>query len=151
MFYVKGTKGDFLPVKLEQVFSRDWAGKIVIIKVGSDENPAPEEELDDVRNNLDNATVADMLPETSFMITSYAMSFEVLGSTEELGKQTLAVRVTGGDDLSKLGVLQKDAREKLRGYAKKVVVLPTPLTVEEYHEVMEIKERCDLRRKRRGR
>jgi hypothetical protein len=28
--------------------------------------------------------------------------------------------------------------------------METPLTVEQYHEVMEIKQRCDNRRNRRG-
>jgi hypothetical protein len=91
------------------------------------------------------------LPDTSFLITSFAIQFDILGSLEELGKQYVAVRVTGDDDLSKLGGLQKHAREKLKGKAKKVAVLPTPLTVDDYNEVMKIKQRCDLRRSRRGR
>jgi hypothetical protein len=150
-FYIKNQKGSFVPVKIEQVVSRDWAGKLIMVRVGSDERPADDDELIEVNDNLDTATVIEMLPETSFLITSFAIQFDILGSLEELQKQCVAVRVTGDDDLSKLGGLQKHAREKLRGKAKKVAILPTPLSVEDYHEVMKIKERCDLRRSRRGR
>jgi len=150
-FYVKNKKGDFVPVKVEQVLSKDWAGKLIMVRIGSDEHPADEQELIDVNDSLDTATVIEMLPDTSFLITSFAIQFDVVGSLEELRKQYVAVRVTGDDDLSKLGGLQKHAREKLKGKAKKVAVLPTPLTVDDYHEVMKIKERCDLRRSRRGR
>jgi hypothetical protein len=150
-FYVKNQKGEFVPVKIEQVISRDWAGKLIMVRVGTDERPADDDELLEVNDNLDTATVIEMLPETSFLITSFAIQFDILGSLEELRKQCVAVRVTGEDDLSKLGGLQKNARDKLRGKAKKVAILPTPLSVEDYHEVMKIKERCDLRRSRRGR
>lgn len=150
-FYTKNKKGDFVPVRIEQILSRDWAGKLIMVRIGSDEHPADEQELIDVNDSLDTATVIEMLPDTSFIITSYAIQFDIVGGLEELRKQYVAVRVTGDDDLSKLGGLQKHAREKLKGKAKKVVVLPTPLTVDDYHEVMRIKQRCDLRRSRRGR
>lgn len=150
-FYTKNKKGDFVPVRIEQILSRDWAGKLIMVRIGSDEHPADEQELIDVNDSLDTATVIEMLPDTSFIITSYAIQFDIVGGLEELRKQYVAVRVTGDDDLSKLGGLQKHAREKLKGKAKKVVVLPTPLTVDDYHEVMKIKQRCDLRRSRRGR
>jgi len=150
-FYIKNQKGDFVPVKIDQVLSKDWAGKLIMVRVGSDEHPADDEELIEVNDNLDTATVIEMLPETSFLITSFAIQFDIMGSLEELRHQYIAVRVTGDDDLSKLGGLQKNAREKLRGKAKKVAILPTPLSVDDYHEVMKIKERCDLRRSRRGR
>ena len=150
-FYFKNKRGEYVPVNAEQVVSKDWGGKIVVVKVGSDENPAPEEELVGVHDGLDQATVIGMLPETSFLITSFAIDFKILGGIEELKRQCVAVRVTGDDDLSKLGGLQKDAKEQLRGKAKKVAILPTPLSVDDYYEVMKIKQRCDLRRSRRGR
>jgi len=150
-FYIKNQNDQFVPVKIEQVVSRDWTGKLILVRVGSDEHPADDDELLEVNDNLDTATVIEMLPDTSFLITSFAIQFDILGGLDELRKQHVAVRVTGNDDLSKLGGLQKHAREQLRGAVKKVVILPTPLTVEDYHEVMKIKERCDLRRSRRGR
>jgi hypothetical protein len=150
-FYIKNQKGQFVPIKVEQVISKEWAGKLVMVRVGSDEHPADDDELIEVNDNLDTATVIEMLPETSFLITSFAIQFDILGSLEELRNQYVAVRVTGDDDLSKLGGLQKHAREELRGKVKKVAILPTPMSVEDYYEVIKIKERCDLRRSRRGR
>jgi hypothetical protein len=52
--------------------------------------------------------------------------------------------------LSDLGDLQKRAKQQLRGKSKKVIIMPTPLTVAEYKEVMDVKKRCDNRRNRRG-
>jgi len=150
-FYIKNDKGKFIPVDISQVVSKDWDGKIVAVRMGTDALPATEEELAQAQESLDNTTVLELLQNTSFLITSYALDFSVLGSIEEIKKQNVAVRVTGDDDLSKLGGLQKNAKEQLRGKAKRVVVLPVPLSVDEYQEVMQIKRRCDLRKSRRGR
>ena len=150
-FYTKNNKGEYLPVQFEQVISKDWNNQMVIVRVGSDERPATDQELEETQENLDNAAVLKSLPNTSFLITSYAIQFEVLDSLDGLKKQCVSVRVTGDDDLSKLGGLQKHAKDMLKKKAKKVAILPTPLSVEDYHEVMQIKRRCDLRRSRRGR
>jgi hypothetical protein len=150
-FYIKNNNGDFVPVKVEQVVSKDWDGKMVWVRLGTDEHPATEEEMTQAQEGLDTAAVLEVLKNTSFLITSYALDFEVLGDLASLKKQHVAVRVTGDDDLSKLGGLQKHAREQLRKRTKKVVILPAPMSVEEYHEVIQIKKRCDLRKSRRGR
>lgn len=150
-FYIKNSKGEFLPVDFEQVISKEWNNQMVVVRVGSDERPASDQELEETQDNLDNAAVLKMIPNTSFLITSYAIEFELLGSLDDLKHQYVAVRVRGDDDLSRLGSLQKDAREALKGKTKKVAILPSPMTVDEYQEVMRIKRRCDLRRSRRGR
>lgn len=150
-FYMKNNKGEYLPVEFDQVISKDWNNQMVIVRVGSDERPATDQELEETQENLDNAAVLKALPNTSFLITSYAIQFDILATLDDLKKQCVSVRVTGDDDLSKLGGLQKHAKEALKGKTKKVAILPAPLTVEDYHEVMQIKRRCDLRRSRRGR
>lgn len=150
-FYTKNSKGEYLPVEFEQVVSKDWNNQMVIVRVGSEGRPATDQELEETQENLDNAAVLRTLPNTSFLITSYAIGFELLASLDDLKHQCVAVKVTGDDDLSKLGGLQKSARDALRDKAKKVAVLPTPLSVQDYHEIMQIKRRCDLRRSRRGR
>lgn len=150
-FYIKNSKGEFVPVEIEQVVSKDWDNKLVRVRLGTDERPATEEELAQAQEGLDNATVLEILRNTSFLITSYALEFDIMGDLDELKKKRVAVRVTGDDDLSKLGGLQKNAKEQLRNKVKKVVVLPAPLTVDDYQEVMKIKRRCDIRKSRRGR
>jgi len=150
-FYIKNNKGEFVPVEVDQVVSKDWDNKLVRVRLGTDEKPATEEELSQAQEGLDNATVLEILRNTSFLITSYALEFDVIGDLDELKKKHVAVRVTGDDDLSKLGGLQKNAKEQLREKVKKVVILPAPLTVDDYQEVMRIKRRCDIRKSRRGR
>ena len=150
-FYTKNSKGEYLPVEFEQVISKDWNNKMVIVRVGSEGRPATDQELEETQENLDNAAVLKALPNTSFLITSYAIGFDILATLDDLKDQCVAVKVTGDDDLSKLGGLQKNARDALKDKAKKVAVLPTPLSVQDYYEVMQIKRRCDLRRSRRGR
>jgi len=150
-FYIKNDKGDFVPVEFEQVFTREWDNKMVWVRMGTEDLPATEDEMAQAQEMLDSATVLELIKNVSFVITSYALDFKVLASLDDLKSQVLAVRVTGDDDLSKLGGLQKNAKDQLRGSTKKVVVLPAPITVDEYQEVMKIKRRCDLRKARRGR
>jgi len=149
-FYVKSSDGKFVPVSFQQVITRDWENKAVVVHVGTDERPADQDEVNETLEAIRSAVAFDPLDGTSFFVTAYGVRFEVLGSLKEIGEKYIAVRVTGGDDLNQLGDLQKEARRQLRGRTKKVVVLPTPLTVKDYKEVMEIKRRCDTRRSRRG-
>lgn len=150
-FYIKTSEDNFVPVDFEQVFTKDWDNKMVWVRMGTDDLPATEDEMAMAQEMLDSATVLELIKNVSFVITSYALDFQILAGLEDLKRQTVAVRVTGDDDLSKLGGLQKNAKDQLRESVKKVVVLPAPITVDEYQEVMKIKRRCDLRKSRRGR
>ena len=75
----------------------------------------------------------------------------MLGTLKEIGEKYIAISVKSGDDLSKIGSLQKNAKEQLRGKAKKSVVLPSPITVEAYAKVKEVLQRLEVRRSRRSR
>lgn len=150
-FYIKNSKGEYIPIEFKDIAAKEWSNKLVVLRVGSDENPAPESEIDQTFKGLKGADALRKLENCSFLITGHTLNFEVLGELKELGEKYVAVRVATDDDLSKLGALQKKAKEQLRGKTKGVVFLPTPLTVSDYKEVMEIKQRCDNRRNRRGR
>jgi hypothetical protein len=93
----------------------------------------------------------DTLENTSFLISLHNLNFEVMGSLKEIGEKYISISITASDDLSKIGSLQKAAKEQLRGKAKKVVVLPSPITVEEYSKVKEVLQRLEVRRSRRSR
>jgi len=149
-FYTKNSDGKYIPVSFKQIITKDWENKVVVVRIGSDEFPADQEEIEQTLDAINDADALDSLENTSFMVTLHSLQFEILGTLKEVGEQCVAVRVTGSDDLNKLGELQKEARKQLRGRTKKVVTLPTPLTVNDYKEVMEIKRRCDTRRSRRG-
>ncbi|MFA5048780.1 MAG: hypothetical protein WC516_07175 [Patescibacteria group bacterium] len=150
-FYIKNGRGDYIPADFKQISTKDWENKLILVSIGKDGEHVPESEIDEVSDSINNSDVLRRLNGTSFLITLYNLSFEVLGSLDDISKQYIAVRVTADDDLSKLGFLQKNVKEQLRGKAKKNIIMPTPLTVEEYKEVMDVKQRCDTRRNRRGR
>ena len=149
-FYIKGKDGRFVPISFKQIVTKDWDGKVIIVRIGSDQMPADQSEINKAFNAINDADALDSLENTSFLVTLHNIEFEIMGTLKEVGEKYVAVRVTSGDDLNKLGDLQKEARKQLRGKTKEVVVLPTPLTVDDYKEVMEIKQRCDIRRSRRG-
>lgn len=148
-FYTKNKSGEYIPIEFEQIITKDWENKTVVVKVGSDENPASADDEEETANGIGATDTLNKI-ETSFIVTRHSISFEILGNTQDLKNQPMAVRVTGGDSLTDLGDLQKIAKQRLRGKVKKVIVLPVPLTVGEYKEVMDIKKRCDNRRDRRG-
>jgi hypothetical protein len=150
-FYMKNSDGKYIPISFKQIITRDWENKLIVVRIGSDESPANDSEIEETLDSLNDADALEGLENTSFLITMHSLSFEVLDNVKEVGEKCVAVKVTGDDDLSRLGNLQKNARDQLRGKTKKVVVLPTPLTVSEYKEIMDIKKRCDTRRGRRGR
>jgi len=149
-FYMKNADGKYIPISFKQIITKDWENKLIVVRIGSDECPAEESEIEETLDSLNDADALESLENTSFLITMHSLSFEVLDSVKDVASKCVAVKVTGDDDLSRLGKLQKKAREQLRGKAKKVVVLPTPLTVDEYNKIMDIKKRCDTRRSRRG-
>lgn len=150
--YIKNNKGEYIPVEINKVVGDDWDGKVVLVRLGSENIPAGEEEEGDMYKALKNAdALADA--NVTFLITSYEVGFEVLGSSKELLDKCILVKVNSGESLSPFGdTLQKKAKKLLREnkVGSKSVTLPSPLTVKEYKEVMEIKRRCDIRRDRRG-
>jgi hypothetical protein len=149
-FYTKNSDGKYIPINFKNIVTREWENKLIVVRIGSDECPASESEIEETLDSLNDADALESLENTSFLITMHSLSFEVLDSVKEVGEKCVVVKVTGDDDLSRLGNLQKNAREQLRGKVKKVIVMPTPLSVNEYKEIMDIKKRCDTRRGRRG-
>ncbi len=150
VFYVRNRNGNYVPVSFKSMITNEWNGKMVIVRIGTEENPADVNDLDETMDSLSDADALASLENTSFLVTRHELSFEVLTTVNDLENQSIGVRVVAGDDLTMLGELQKKAKEQLKG-AKRVIILPTPLTVKEYKEVMDVKKRCDIRRGRRGR
>lgn len=148
-FYLKNSKGEYIPIQFEQICTRDWSGKLILVKIGNGD-VVPEDEIEETTEAINSSDALRYLENTSFLITLYNLDFSVFSDIKDIGKQYVSVRVAENDDLSKLGPLMKEAKNKLRNTAKKVVIMPTPLTIEEYKEIMEIKRRCDTRRNRRG-
>jgi len=149
-FFMKNKEGKYIPISFKQILTKEWENKLIVVRIGSDECPASDSEIEETLDSLNDADALESLENTSFLVTMHSLSFEVLENVKEVGKKCVAISVIGSDDLSKLGSLQKNAREQLRGKTNKVVVLPAPLSVDKYKEIMDIKQRCDNRRSRRG-
>jgi hypothetical protein len=149
-FYIKNRNGEYVPIDFKKIVTKDWENNLIVVRVGTDEHPASESDATRTLDSLHDVDTLDDLENSSFLITLHNIGFEILGSLKEIGEKYVLVKVTGDDDLSKLEDLQKDAKRQLRGKTKKVVIMPTPLTVDEYKEIKEIKDRVDNRKKRRG-
>lgn len=149
-FYIKSDNGQYTPISFKKIVTNDWENQLIVIRVGTDENPASNLKVEQTLDAINDADALDNLENTSFLIATHNLDFEVVGNLKEISKKNIVVRVTDKDDLSKLGDLQKEAKKQLKGKTKKVIFLPVPLNVDDYKEVMEIKKRCDIRRSRRG-
>ena len=150
-FYTKTKNGRYVPITFKEIVTKDWENKLISVRIGSDEYPAEESEIEETLDGLSEADALDSLENTSFLISLHSLDFEVIGSLKEISEKYIAIKVTGGDDLAKIGSLQKSAKEQLRGKTKKVVVLPSPITVDEYAKVKEVLQRLEVRRSRRSR
>ena len=150
-FYTKTKSGKYIPITFKEIVTKDWENKLISVRIGSDEYPAEESEIEETLDGLSEADALDSLENTSFLISLHSLDFEVIGNLKEISEKYIAIKVTGGDDLAKIGSLQKSAKEQLRGKTKKVVVLPSPITVDEYAKVKEVLQRLEVRRSRRSR
>ena len=99
-FYKKNEKGEFIPVTFNSVDVKDFKDKVVIVTIGSEENPAPYSEIDSFRSMLYDNFPTDDLDNTSFFIMSHQVEFEVLGKSDEIKNSCISVRVTENDDLT---------------------------------------------------
>ncbi len=148
-FYIK-SNGKFIPVEVKDVFSKDFEGKLVLMKVGTDANPVPNDELVDIQDKFSDPYILDMLDDTGFLITTFEVQVEVLSDLETLKDKKVTVQISRAD-LSKVDWLKTNVIKQLKREVKEVYMLPSPITLEEYQEVIQIKKRSDLRKKRRGR
>lgn len=151
--YMKNNRGEYLPISIKQLDISGWANKVVHITLGSESVPSTEEEENQLYRSLNDSDLLEALGAT-LVITSYEINFEVLGDIKELNDKPILIKVNGNDS-SMLGfdeALEKRAKKLLRerGVGRKSLLMPSPLTVQEYKEVMEVKRRCDIRRERRG-
>lgn len=150
-FYTKTKSGEFVPITFKEIVTKGWDNKLISVRIGSDELPADESEIQETLEGLNEADALESLEGTSFLVSLYNVDFEVLDDVRNLKQKYILVQAKTGDNLTKLGSLQKNAKDQLRGKVKKTIVMPTPITLEEYAEVEEIRKRLKTRRLRRSR
>jgi hypothetical protein len=149
-FYIK-SNGKYIPIELNEVVTKDWENKLIAVKIGTDDNPANDQELEEAFDCLMEADAVSELEGSSFIISSHNVDFEVLDNLKDIRQKYISVRVDSTDDTSKLDELKSKISKQMNGKAKKTVFIPTPITVERYLEVKEILRRLDVRRSRRSR
>lgn len=149
MLYFKNGD-DYIPVSFEKIATDDWNDKIVVIRVGSKDEPATKEDADQLTRELEDLEVLEEI-HASYLILDFGINFDTYENLDELKSKNVCVWIEEGDDLSKLGEMAKEAKQALRKAFNKVVLLPSPLTVEKYAEINEIRKRLGVVKKRRGR
>jgi hypothetical protein len=147
-FYIKNKHGEFLPISMSSLFSKDLNGKLVIIRVGTDDYPASTADLDETEESFNEADSLSELDNVSIVITPYQISVTV-EDKKELENKDIFLQIQSGNDIKPI----EDQLRKMYNKLKKkhsVAVVPVPLKVSEYRKVQEVLKRCEVRRERRG-
>jgi len=147
-FYVKNKEGDYLPIKLNSIINKDLDNHLVIVRVGSDANPASLSDLEVTEESFRQADILNDI-DISVILTPYQIDVG-LANEEELKNKSLYLQITSGDDI---GMLEDTIKRMYKSIKRKfeVAILPTPLMVKDYIKVKDILRRCQIRKDRRGR
>ena len=147
-FYIKNKQGKFLPIDVKSIFGKDLDGKLVIVRVGTDEHIASTNDLDETEESFNRADILNDLDDVSIIITPYQIDVSVLPQ-KDLEEKSIFLQITSGSDI---GMLEEQIRKMYSRLKNKhqMVVVPTPLKVSEYRKVQEILKRCEIRRERRS-
>lgn len=148
--YIKDVDGRFVPVTLDVASSKDLTDKLIIVTVGSDAEPASIDTLEYVQNRFKQAKVVieamKRSKDANLLIIPHTIQVELV-SRKDLDTKTVCVRINAKDDIKNLPEL----KEQIQGnIGKEVVILPVPLSVNEYSEIKAIKERVRIRKQRSG-
>jgi hypothetical protein len=148
--YVKDDEGNYVPVTLEVASSRDLADKLIVVTVGSDEEPASIETLEYVQKRfIQSKVIIEAMKrskDANLLILPHIIKLELI-SRRDLDTKTVCIRLNTDDDIQNLPELRDQLKDTIR---KDVVILPAPLSLSEYKEVKAIKDRVRIRKQRNG-
>ena len=145
---MKKNSNDFRNFLIKSIFGKDLNGKLVIVRVGSSEQTASTNDLDETEESFNRADVLNELDDVSIIITPYQINVSV-EPKEDLEEKSIFLQITSGNDV---GMLEEQIRKMYNKLKNKhqMAVVPTPLKVGEYRKVQDILKRCEIRRERRG-
>ena len=146
--FVKNKQGDYLPVDINSVLNKDLNNRLIVIRVGTDDHPATPEDLTETLRSFANADVLE-LNDVSIVLTPYQISLEILDESDVEDK-SICLQITSGDNLAMLEEQIRRMYKRVKKYHSNVTILPSPLTVKEYRQVMDTLKRSQLRKSRRG-
>ena len=148
--YVKDGDGNYVPITLEVASSRDLADKLIVVTVGSDDEPASIETLEYVQKRfIQSKVIIEAMKrskDANLLILPHIVKLELI-SRRELDTKTVCVRLNTNDEISNFPEIKDQLQDTIR---KEVVILPVPLSLSEYNEVKAIKERIRIRKQRSG-
>lgn len=146
--YVKTKSGDFIPVDINSVVNKDLNNRLVIIRVGTDEHPATPEDLNETLRSFSNADVME-LNDVSIILTPYQISLEVLEEAE-IENKSICIQVTSGEDMTMLEEQLRKLYKRVKKHGSNVTILPSPIKIKQYRQVIETLKRCKVRKDRRS-
>lgn len=148
--YLKNSKGKMVPLNISSVINKDLDNHLVIVRVGTDELPASNKDVDLTESSLAEADVLNDLGNISVVVTPYQLDIEVL-TQEEIDNKSLCLQIKSGEDISGLEDRIKSMYRRLKSKFSDITILPTPVTIKDYRQVKDTLKRCRLRKKRRSR
>lgn len=147
-FYIKNRHGEFVPVEIGSLINNKFNNNLIILRIGTDERPATADDLDVAYDQFSKAEILSTLDNVSIILSSHNISIEML-DPKDIENKTMCLQIVGGD-VTDLDKKMKAIYEALKARVKNITVLPTPLKIKEYKEVVETLERCKLKKSRRS-
>lgn len=148
--YIKNNKGEFVPIDISSVITKDLDNHLVIVRVGTDELPASAKDIDLTESSIAEASVLEDLGDISVIVTPYQLKIELLAQ-DEVENKSLCIQIGSGDDIGGLENNIKSMYRRLKNKFNDITILPTPVKIKDYMQVQDILKRCGLRKKRRSR
>lgn len=146
--YIKNKKNEYLPIDINSVLNKDLNNRLIIIRVGTDEHPASPEDLNETLRSFSNADVLE-LNDVSIVLTPYQIALEILDEAD-IENKSICLQITGGEDVSMLEEQIRRIYKRIKKQHSNVTILPSPLKVKDYRQVVETLKRSQLRKERRG-
>lgn len=147
--YCKDNSGNFIPVKINLYSVADLADKLIIVSVGDQAYDVTPEALAYISESFSESDIIKQAMQQSkaadLLIIPYNMNVS-LASLQDLKNKTLNVIIDSNVDLNKYPEL----KQKMSKESYNAIFLPSPITISEYEEILLIKKRVEIRKKRYG-
>lgn len=145
--YVKNN-GKYLPIEIKDIINKEMDNSLIVVKVGTEENPATYEDIEATENSFIQAEVlGDM--DISIILTPYQIDVNIVDE-EELEEKSLCLQISNGENIEMLENIVKDMYRNIKDKYN-VTILPSPLKIKDYLKVKDVLKRCEIRKNRRNR
>jgi GGDEF domain-containing protein len=96
--YFKDENGDFIPIEFKKIVSKSWNNKLVVVRVGSDEFPVTNKDIEDevvesISECLNQSSILEDFKNVSFMIVRHNVDFKVAKKVDT--KDNIVIKTLG--------------------------------------------------------